>query len=212
MKFYDCLTAPSPRRVRLFLAEKGVDVESQEIDLRNGAQFSESFRKLNPDCTVPILELDDGTALTEIIAICQYLEDLHPEPRLMGRDAKEKALVLMWNAKVEQQGLVAIAEAFRNSAKGFRNRALTGPNDIAQLPELAARGLARAKQFFDRLDAHLADQLWLAGENFTMADITGFVAVDFSAWIKISIGDGQVNLRRWFDEVRQRPAIAALGQ
>ncbi len=209
MKFYDCATAPSPRRVRVFLAEKDIDVESQEVDLRNGEQFGDSFRKLNPDCTVPVLELDDGTALTEIIAICQYLEDLHPEPRIMGRDAKEKALVLMWNAKVEQQGFSAIAEAFRNSAKGFRNRALTGPNDIAQLPELAERGRARAAQFFERLDAHLADQPYLAGDNFTLADITGFVAVDFAGWLKISIGDQQVNLQRWFDEVKQRPAMAA---
>jgi glutathione S-transferase len=212
MKFYDCATAPSPRRVRLFLAEKGIDVESHEIDLRSGEQFSDSFRNLNPDCTVPVLELDDGTALTEIIAICQYLEDLHPEPRIMGRDAKEKALVLMWNAKVEQQGLAAIAEAFRNSAKGFRNRALTGPIDIAQLPELVERGLARATQFFDRLDAHLADQPYLAGENFTLADITGFVAVEFAAWLKIGIGDRQVNLQRWFDEVKQRPAMVASSQ
>ncbi|MDH3861727.1 MAG: glutathione S-transferase, partial [Gammaproteobacteria bacterium] len=128
MKFYDCRTAPSPRRVRIFLAEKGLDIETVEVDLGAGEQFSEAFRKVNPDCVVPALELDDGSVISEVLAICQYLEELQPAPSLLGSTPEERARVTMWNAKVEQQGLWAMAEAFRNSAKGLADRAVTGPD------------------------------------------------------------------------------------
>ena len=118
MKFYDCATAPSPRRVRIFAAEKGMVLDSVQVDLANGEQFGDAFRKINPDCMVPALELDDGTLLSEVVAICQYLEELHPEPALLGQTPVERAIIAMWNIKIEQQGIMAIAEAFRNSTKG----------------------------------------------------------------------------------------------
>lgn len=206
MKFYDCATAPSPRRVRIFLAEKDITVETQQIDLRNGEQFDDVFREVNPDCTVPALVLDDGTVLTEVFAICQYVEAMHPEPPLMGRDSTERARVTMWNTKVEQQGLAAVAEAFRNNAKGFKNRAMTGPNDIEQLPQLVARGTDRVRQFFDRLDAHLGQHAYLAGNQFSIADITALVTLEFARGVKVEFGNERPNVDRWYGQVKERPA------
>lgn len=204
MKFYDCSTAPSPRRVRVFIAEKGIDIETVQVDLGSGEQFSEAFRKINPDCVVPVLELDDGTILTEVVAICDYLESLYPEPPLMGKTPLERALVLMWNAKVEQLGLWAMAEAFRNSAKGLSNNAITGPDSYPQIPELAERGRQRVARFFERLDNELADREFLAGSFYSMADISALVVVDFAAWIRIAVPEEAVNLKRWYDAVATR--------
>ncbi len=205
MKFYDCATAPSPRRVRIFIAEKGIDIETVQIDLAGGEQFSDAFQAINPDCVVPVLQLDDGTCLSEALAICDYLEALYPEPALFGTTAEERARVLMWNAKVEQQGLLAVADAFRNAAKGFQDRATTGPVGYAQIPELAERGRARVEQFFRRLDEQLADSEFLAGDRFSVADISALVAVDFAAWTKLRIPDDAPNIQRWYETVSARP-------
>lgn len=209
MKFYDCKTAPSPRRVRIFLAEKGAEVETIQVDLASGDQFSDAFRAVNPDCVVPALELDDGSHISEVLAICQYFEEMYPEPALLGSTAEERARVTMWNAKVEQQGLWAMAEAFRNSAKGLKNHAVPGPNAYPQIPELAERGRARVLQFFHRLDEQLAGNRFLAGERFSMADITAMVFVDFARWIKIELPAGAKNVATWYAEVSRRPSAAA---
>lgn len=209
MKFYDCKTAPSPRRVRIFIAEKNIDCETVQIDLGNGEQFSESYKAINPDCVVPALELDDGTCLTEVLAICHYLEALYPEPALFGRNDKERARVLMWNVKVEQQGLTSVADAFRNSARGLVNRATTGPVAYAQIPELAERGRERVQQFLLKLDTQLASNEFVAGEHYSIADISALVTVDFAARIKISLPDEAVNARRWYQSVSMRPSAAA---
>ena len=209
MRFYDCKTAPSPRRVRIFLAEKGIEIETVQVDLGAGEQFSEAFRKVNPDCVVPALELDDGSCISEVLAICQYIEETHPEPALMGVTPEKRARVSMWNAKVEQQGLWAMADAFRNSAKGLAGRAVTGLEAYPQIPELAERGRARVLQFFGRLDAHLGNNEFLAGESFSMADITALVFVDFARWIKIHVPDNASNLARWHVVVSKRPSAAA---
>lgn len=209
MKFYDCKTAPSPRRVRIFLAEKGLDVDTIQIDLSRGEQFGHEFRKINPDCVVPALELDDGSCITEVVAICQYLEELHAEPALMGRTPQERARVSMWNAKVEQLGLSAVADAFRNSVQGLEGHAVTGPESYAQIPELAERGRLRAAQFFQRLDGQLAPNRYVAGDAFSLADITALVLVDFAAWIKILVPADAGNVLRWHTEVSQRPSASA---
>ena len=208
MKFYDCSTAPSPRRVRIFLAEKGLDIETVQIDLGAGEQFSETFRRINPDCVVPALELDDGSCISEVLAICQYLEELHPKPALLGNTPEERARVTMWNAKVEQQGLWAMADAFRNSAKGLADRAVTGPDAYPQIPALADRGRTRVEQFLHRLDGQLAETRFVAGDDFSMADISALVVVDFAGWIKITIPENATNLRRWHAEVSARPSAA----
>ena len=139
MKFYDCVTAPSPRRVRIFLAEKGLSVPTVQVDLRNGEQFTPTFRALNPDCTVPVLELDSGEAITDIIAICRYFEELHPDPHLMGRSAEERAVIESWLRRIEWDGIYAAQEAFRNATPGLKGRALPGPVSLEQIPALAER-------------------------------------------------------------------------
>jgi glutathione S-transferase len=209
MKLYDCTTAPSPQRVRIFLAEKSIDIPLVQVNLRDGEQLGDAFRKINPDCTVPVLELDDGTRISEIFAICQYLESQYPEPVLMGRNAVEQALVSMWNSKIEQNGLAALAETLRNRAKGMQDRALPGPLNLAQIPQLVDRGRIRTEAFFDRLDDQLSNNIFVTGEQFTMADITAFVMVGFAQWSKISIKDGQVHLQRWYNSVSKRPSTTA---
>ena len=134
MKFYDSVTAPSPRRVRIFLAEKGLTVPTVQVDLRNGEQFTPAFRALNPDCMVPVLELDSGAAITDIIAICRYFEELHPDPPLMGRTAEERAVIESWLRRIEWDGIYAAQEAFRNATPGLKGRALPGPISLEQIP------------------------------------------------------------------------------
>lgn len=208
MKFYDCATAPSPRRVRIFIAEKGLEIDTVEVDLRSGEQLGDAFREKNPDCTVPVLELDHGLTITEVTPICRYLEEISPEPRLLGRDAEERARVSDWIAKIEQQGLGAIAEMFRNRAKGFRGRAVTGPAAVEQIPQLAERGLQRTELFFNRLDEQLANNQYLCGDYYSFADISAFVAVEFATWSKLTIGDERPHLQRWYDDLRARPATS----
>lgn len=208
MKFYDCKTAPSPRRVRIFIAEKGLELESVEVDLGTGEQFSEAFRRLNPDCVVPVLELDDRTCLTEVTGISRYLEAIAPEPPLFGTTAVEQGLVMSWNSKVEQQGLLAMAEAFRNSVPGLKGRALPGPDAYEQIPELAARGRQRVLAFLDKLDDRFADSEFIAGERFSVADISALVFVDFAARGKIR-ADDVPHLERWHAAVSARPSASA---
>lgn len=209
MRFYDCKTAPSPRRVRIFLAEKGIEIPAVQVDLGSGEQFTEAFRRINPDCVVPVLELDDGTCLNEVLAICSYLEELHPEPSLFGKTPQERATVLMWNAKIEQQGLWAAADAFRNSAKSLANNALPGPDNYLQIPELAERGRARFGRFLQRLDRQLVNNDYVAGDFFSIADISALVAIDFAAWIKLSVPDNASNLSRWYRSISGRPGVSA---
>ncbi|MGJ4941177.1 glutathione S-transferase family protein [Bradyrhizobium sp. HKCCYLS1011] len=206
MKFYDCATAPSPRRVRIFLAEKGLALPTVQVDLRNGEQFMPAFRALNPDCTVPVLELDSGAAITDIIAICRYLEELHPEPALMGRSAEERALIECWVRRIEWDGIYAVQEAFRNAAPGLKGKALPGPLPLEQIPALAERGRLRLQHFFAWLDGRLADNAFVCGPNFTIADISAMVTVDFAARARLEPPAHLRHLQRWYREVSMRPS------
>jgi glutathione S-transferase len=208
MKFYDCKTAPSPRRVRWFIAEKGIDIPTVEVDLRNGEQLSESFMAVNPRCTVPVLQLEDGTALSDSLAICHYLECLYPEPNLMGNDPREQALVMNWHEQIMTEGFLAGAEALRNYARGFADRAITGPQNFEQIPALAQRGKLRLEVFLSVLDERLAESQFVALERFTMADIGAFVCVDFAGWVKIPVLDSWPNIARWYAVVAERPAAS----
>lgn len=209
MKFYDCSTAPSPRRVRIFIAEKGLDIPVVQVDLRSREQLGDAFRKINPHVTVPVLELDDGTRLLDSNSISLYLDETFPEPNLMGRDAKEKAVISGWNRVAEWDGLAAGAEALRNHAAGMKGRALTGPVDYEQIPELAVRGRQRAQHFLVELNNRFGESEYLAGERFTIADITAAVTVDFYKWIKVEIPDDANALRRWYDQVSARPGVVS---
>ncbi len=209
MKFYDCSTAPSPRRVRIFIAEKGLDIPTVQVDLRNGEHLTESFRKLNPWCTVPVLELDDGTTLSEAVAVCRYLEETRADPPLMGVDARDRARVAMWEHRFEIDGFLAVTEAFRNQARGLKGRALTGPEGAEQIPALVERGRARVERFFAALDRQLADHPFVTGERYTIADITAQVAVDFAGWIKMSLPVECRHAAAWYQRVSQRPSASA---
>jgi glutathione S-transferase len=208
MKFYDCKTAPSPRRVRMFIAEKGIEIPTAQVDLRSEEQLTDAFRKINPRCTVPVLELDDGTCLSDTLAICHYLESQFPEPNLMGRDGREQALVMNWHEQILTEGFLAGAEALRNFAKGFENRALTGPASFRQIPELAERGRQRLELFMAVLDGRLGVSPYLALDRFTMADIGGYVVADFANWVKLPVREQWPNVRRWLDEIAGRPSAS----
>lgn len=209
MKLYDCKTAPSPRRVRIFAAEKGIELDKIEVDLGSGAQFSPEFQLINPDCVVPVLELDDGTYISEVLAICHYLEEIQPEPALIGNTPEERAIALMWNNKVEQQGLMSMRDAFRNSAKGLQGHAVTGPEGAEQIPQLAERGRQCVMTFFGRLEQQLGASEFVAGSYYSIADITALVLVDFARWLKIETPDDAVSLRHWYDLVSSRPSASA---
>ena len=209
MKFYDCSTAPSPKRVRIFIAEKQIEIPTIEVDLRNNEHLTDEFRKLNPWCTVPVLVLDDGTAISEAVAVCQYLEDIYPDPPLMGVDARDRAVVAMWNHRLEIDGFLAAGEAFRNASRGLAGRALTGPNNIDQIPALAARGRQRVLTFFASLDAQLSQQRFVTSDRYTIADITAQVTVDFASWIKLEIPREHHHATRWYEEVSARESAQA---
>ncbi len=206
--FYDCATAPSPRRTRILLAEKAVPHEVVQIDLRQGEQMSDAFRLINPQCTVPALRCEEGQVLTDNAAIAAYLEAAYPQPPLLGRTPIEKAQIASWNWRVEFEGLMAIAEALRNSAPAMANRALPGPVNYAQIPDLAQRGLLRVQQFFVMLNAHLDGRDFIAGDGFSIADITAVVAVDFARVVKLKPGDDHPHLQRWRALMARRPSMA----
>jgi glutathione S-transferase len=207
--FFDCATAPSPRRARMFISEKRLDIPTVQVDLRNREQLSDEFRKINPRCTVPALKLPDDTVLCDNASIARYLEAIRPEPPLLGRDPVEKALVAEWNAIIEGEGLLAIAEVVRNSLPGMKGRALTGPKSYAQIPELAERGRVRVTQFFETLNDRLAESVYVGAEVFSLADITAFVAVEFAGWLKISPTDSQLPLKAWRESLSARPSASA---
>jgi len=205
---YDCATAPSPRRARILLAEKGVAHDTVQVDLRKGEQFGEAYRAVNPQCTVPALRTEEGPVLTDNAAIAAYLEARFPQPVLLGSTPLEKAEIASWNWRIEFEGLMAIAEALRNSVPAMANRALPGPVEYAQIPELAQRGLARLQQFMDTLDRRLAGREFVATDRFSIADITAAVAVDFARVVRIKPGEQHVDLRRWHEAMAKRPAFS----
>ena len=205
---YDCSTAPSPRRARILLAEKGVAHATVNVDLARGEQLGQAYRSVNPLCTVPALRLEDGSLLTDNAAIAAYVEARFPEPALLGITPMDKAEVASWNWRVEFEGLMAVAEALRNSSPAMANRALPGPVDYPQIPELAARGVARLQRFFDTLDARLAGRETLAGKGLSIADITAVVAVDFARVVRVRPGEQHAHLLRWRAAMALRPAMA----
>jgi len=211
---YDCATAPSPRRARILLAEKGIAHDTVQIDLRSAEQMGDAFRAINPLCTVPALQTEEaatagqsGLVLTDNAAIAAWAEARFPEPPLMGRTPTEKAEVASWNWRVEFDGLMAVAEALRNSAPAMANRALPGPVDYPQIPELAQRGLQRVQQFFEMLNDHLARREFIATQHFSLVDITAVVVVDFARIVKVKPGEQHPHLQRWRAAMAQRPSM-----
>lgn len=209
MKLFDNEVAPSPKRVRMFIAEKGLEIETVAVDIRAGEQFADGFRKVNPLCTVPVLQLDDGTCLTTTDGCRAWLEDTVPDPPLLGRTAGEKGLVADAIHVIMVFGQQAVSEALRNSLDAMVNRATVGPDDYAQIPDLAERGRVRCARFMDRLNDMIGDKPFVTGTDFTAADIDAFIFVNFAKWAEIEPDDRHVNIRRWHADVAARPSANA---
>lgn len=208
MKLYDWVIAPNPRRVRMYLAEKGLEVPTEQVAGPRDMDLNVDYLEKSMHRTVPMLELDGGTQIVEAMAICRYFEALHNEPPfLFGRDAAERAQVEMWERQAEFQGLGAGGEYFRNSHPAFAGRALPGyPEPTAQIPELAERGRYRFNHFLHKLDARLADVEFIAGENFSVADITAYCGLDFVKKFRLTIPPECRHVQRWFEQVSLRPS------
>ncbi len=202
MKIYNSPMAPNPRRVRIFLAEKGIQVPYEDIDIGKAVNRQPEFRKKNPLAGVPVLELDDGTCIAESVAICRYFEELHPEPPLFGVGAKDRAIVEMWNRRIEFTLFIPIADSFRQRHEFFKGR-------IRQCPEYAEIQRQNAEDSLKWLETELANRRFIAGDKLTIADITAMVAVDFGRISKIAIQPDQKNLARWHAEVSARPSAKA---
>jgi glutathione S-transferase len=210
MKLHHSASSPNSRRVRIFLAEKGLSIPLVTVDLGKGEQHSDAYRAINPRRVVPTLVLEDGTAIGEVPAICRYIEEAHPTPPLLGETAKEKAEVSMWERRAELEGFAAVMEAIRNSAPGLKSRAIAGPHDYEQIPELAERSKLRVKNFFADFADRLSEAPFVAGQRFSVADITALVTVDFAAKaINLSVPDEHRSLKRWYDAISSRPGMAA---
>ncbi len=202
MKLYDSATAPNPRRVRIFLAEKGIAVPTQQIDLAKQENRGAEFRARNPLGQLPVLELDDGTCIAESVAICRYFEEVKPEPPLLGVGAKDRALVEMWQRRMELELAQQVFLCFQNTHEFFKGR-------IPQVPEYGEVARKRAEATLALLDGVLADRPFVAGDRFTIADITALVGVDFGRVVKIRPAPEQKNAQRWYAEVSARPSAKA---
>ena len=203
MKLYNSNFAPNPRRVRVFLAEKGVSIPRVEVDLAKLEHKAPDYSAVNPFQQIPALELDDGTVIGESIAICRYIEELHPEPNLFGATALERALVEMWQRRVEWHLLLPIAQVFRHSHPHMAKM------EDPQVPDWAAVNRPRALRNMMIFDGVLRDRPFVAGERFTVADITGLVALDFARPARIEIPPECESLTRWHERLRARPSAAA---
>jgi glutathione S-transferase len=199
---YDSSFAPNPRRVRIFLAEKSVEVPIQQVDIGKAENRRSPYIDKNPLAGLPMLELDDGTCIAESVAICRYFEEEHPDPPLMGVDAVDRAVVEMWNRRMEFEILQTIAGVFRHTHEFFKGR-------VNQVPEFGEACRAAAPGKLEWLDRELADRSFIAGPRFTIADITALCAIDFGRVSEIKIQPESKNLSRWYEAVSSRPSAKA---
>ena len=203
MKLYTCEPAPNPDRLTMFMQYKGISIDTVQVDLSNQEQLGDDYLAAVPEGTVPVLVLDDGSRLTEVIAIVHYLEQLYPERPLLGVTPAEKAMVLNWNHRLFNTIFMAIAEAFRNGHPAYKDRALPGPNNYPQIAELAARGQSRLSDALDSMNTLLAERDWVAGDRFSFADIDLMVAVSFAKWgARTELGDRHQALQAWRQRVK----------
>lgn len=202
MKIYDTQTAPNPRRVRMFLAEKGVEAEYIQIDLKGGQNLTLDMLAKNPMGKLPILELDDGTCISESDAICAYIEAAYPNPPLMGETPLEKGIVAMWQRRIDLCLMLPVVHCFQHTTGYFSDR-------MTPVPEYGEVAGKDAVKFLTVLDKQLADSTYIAGETFSIADIIALCAIDFARVVKIRIGEEHSNLQRWYANVSERPSAKA---
>jgi glutathione S-transferase len=210
LKLHQSNGSPNLRRVRIFLAEKGVALTQTPVDLGAKEQFSDAYVAINPRRVVPTLVLEDGTAIGEVPAIMRYLDEAFPETPLLGSSPKEKAVVQMWERRMELEGFAAVMETVRNRVAGLKDRAIAGPHDYAQIPALVDRGLERVRDFYADLEARLAEQAFVAGPAFSAADITAFVTIAFATGaLQLDIPEANAATRRWHDALAARESFSA---
>jgi len=208
MKLYDFELAPNAQRVRVFLAEKGLEVPTQQLNVRDDDQFVEPFTSMNPFHCVPFLELDDGKVIAESMSICRYLEELHPEPPLFGRTAEERAVIDMWLRRFELDAFIPMLHAVRNHVPMFAGRVVPGTRtDLPQLPVMVTRGKEMMEVFLTRVEPHMAQNEFIAGPGFTIADITGFFTVRMTNALEMDLTTSYPAVTAWFAKVSARPAF-----
>jgi glutathione S-transferase len=203
MKLYDSKLAPNPRRTRIFLAEKGISVPTEQVDMMKMEHKTPEYTAINPLQRMPALVLDDGTVITESLAICRYFEALQPDPPLFGRGAKEAALVEMWSRRVENNFFATVAAVFRHLHPAMKDL------EVPQVPAWAEANKPRVAWFLELLDGELAKREFIAGDNFSIADITALCTVDFMKPARLTIPEGATNVRRWHAAVSARPSAKA---
>ncbi|GAA6172674.1 glutathione S-transferase [Colwellia sp. KU-HH00111] len=202
MKIYQTRTAPNPRRVRIFLAEKGIDMDYVEVDIAAGENLTNDMRAKNPTTKIPFLELDDGTCIGETIAICRYFEETHPQHPLMGRTPLEKAQVEMWQRRIEFHLMMPVGMCFQHTTGYFKDR-------MKPVHEWGKISGENALKYFDELNEHLKHSTFLVGEYFSIADIVLLCAIDFARVVKIRLSDEHQHLLRWYKNVSSRPSYSA---
>lgn len=211
LKLHESSGSPNSRRIRIYIAEKGIELTKVPVDMGKAEQRSDAYRAINSRQVVPTLVIEDGTSIGEVTAIWTYLEAAFPQTPLLGSTPKEKALITMWERRAEQEGFASAMEAIRNALPGLKGRAISGPHDYEQIPALVDRSKQRARNFFSDLNAHLeaTKSSFIAGEHFSIADITAFVTVDFAARVEVPITPEQTALKRWYDAIAARPSAQA---
>jgi glutathione S-transferase len=202
MKIYETRTAPNPRRVRIFLAEKNIDVEYVQLDLQKGENMSSQMRAKNPIGKVPVLELDDGNCISETVAICRYFEEVQPAPPLFGTSPLERARIEMWQRQVEFGLMMQIGMCFQHTTGYFKDR-------MTPIKEYGEEAGKIATSYLKQLERQLAENEFIAGDSFSIADITALCAVDFGRVVKIRISEEQSNLQRWYQQISARPSAKA---
>ncbi|WP_308102531.1 glutathione S-transferase [Paraburkholderia madseniana] len=207
---YESKGSPNARRVRFFISEKGIVIPMKAVDLGAKEQFSDAFRAINPRSQVPALALTDGPVIAEVLAIWRYLEEAYPQTLLLGTTPTSKALVTMWERRAELDGFVPVMEGVRNAVAGLKGRALAGPHAYDQIPELVERSKQRVANFFADFNERLGTVRYVAGDEFSAADITTLVTVDFAVnALKMPISAELTGFQRWYDEISARPGAAA---
>jgi glutathione S-transferase len=203
MKLYDGGRAPNPRRVRMFLAEKGIDVPLIPVDMNALGHKAPEIKELNPLMRLPVLVLDDGTVLTESVAICRYFEELHPQPPLFGTGALGRAQVEMWQRRMELNLMMPVAQAFRHIHPAMKEW------EIPQIPEWGEANKPKALEFLAVFDRDLAGRPFVSGDDFSIADITGMIAIDFMKPARLAVPEECTNVLRWYSSVKERPSADA---
>ena len=208
MKLFDFETAANAQRVQVFIREKDIEIPTEQLNVREGKQFLEPFTSMNPFHCVPFLELDDGTVISESVSICRYLEEIYPNPALFGTTAETRAIIDMWLRRFELDGFIPMLHAVRNHVENFKGRVIPGTRtDLPQSPKMVTRGIEMGKMFLERVEPHMADNEFVAGSRFSVADITAFFTVKLTRPLEIDINSSYPAVAAWMDRMSKRKAF-----